>query len=754
MKVKYLLILAALLLGMDLHAQQPQTSTAPIFAANAKYTNGVAPGYWPTAGSGLTLNISAGTANCGGTIASYSGGTLTMSASSTNYVYLGSTANCAPVVSTTKWTTSDIPVATVVTSGSAITSITDDRTMFTSLVSSPTPSFVQHQQTGTNSLANGAWSYSTTMTLTAGSAVTIMLESDGLFSNALGVGSGSCSDNQGDTVTNLYLSPGNWTQINVYIVVNAHGGSTTITCSGTASGANFLEMSAVEWKNVASASVVDASNFANGNHSASNTSWTFPLTTTNASDLLLIGMDGGGICGAVPPSGFSTVLSPCTVASDGSNVGYFAGNVTTAGSYTPTVTAASGGSFGPSWVGFALALKATAPTSAYVQSFNGRQGIVVPSSGDYTCTMVTNCASQAAVQQESYIYAADTGVANAYAVTLSPAPAITAGSEVVFKATNANTGGSTLAVNGGTATAIYKNGNSTALASGDITAGQMITVKYDGTAWQMVAPGSGGGGGGMSNPMTTAGDMIVGGTSGTPTRVAAGTATNVWTSNGPGVAPTWQAPGSVSFQPSVLPVPPSSSSWTWVNQGTASVSNNGNALAMTVPDNSTANWRLLTISTAATPYSYAAYWSSVQFQSSSQATGTYLYDGTKILGLEILTTGSTTKTLRVLHCSDIHGTTCSVPYSISLLPSAAGAMNMPDALTGGMCSRWRNNGTTIYADISPDCANWTNIYSEAVGSFITPTRVGFGGISVIGGGSSLYVVASLRGWLQTSSAGL
>lgn len=51
--------------------------------------------------------------------------------------------------------------------------------------------------------------------------------------------------------------------------------------------------------------------------------------------------------------------------------------------------------------------------------------------------------------------------------------------------------------------------------------------------------------GSLTNPMTTIGDLIVGGTvSGgvaTPTRLAAGTATYVLTSNGPGVAPTYQA---------------------------------------------------------------------------------------------------------------------------------------------------------------------------------------------------------------------
>lgn len=67
-----------------------------------------------------------------------------------------------------------------------------------------------------------------------------------------------------------------------------------------------------------------------------------------------------------------------------------------------------------------------------------------------------------------------------------------------------------------------------------------IYYKYDGSAWGVF---SGGGGGGMTNPMTTQGDIIVGGASGAPTRLGAGTAGYVLTSNGPGLAPSYQAGG-------------------------------------------------------------------------------------------------------------------------------------------------------------------------------------------------------------------
>jgi hypothetical protein len=95
---------------------------------------------------------------------------------------------------------------------------------------------------------------------------------------------------------------------------------------------------------------------------------------------------------------------------------------------------------------------------------------------------LTNYATIAGVQEESYTAAADTGSANAYAVTLSPAPTVGAYSEIVFKAANANTGVSTVTVNG-TSYPLTKNG-SEPLVLGDISVGQIVTAKYDGTNFQ------------------------------------------------------------------------------------------------------------------------------------------------------------------------------------------------------------------------------------------------------------------------------
>lgn len=103
--------------------------------------------------------------------------------------------------------------------------------------------------------------------------------------------------------------------------------------------------------------------------------------------------------------------------------------------------------------------------------------------------MQDNLASQAGIQNQTYSYAADSGTANAYAITLAPVvTAYAAGQKFSFKALNSNTSVSTLNVNGLGTKTIKKTGGTADLASWDIVAGQIVEVVYDGTDFEMQTP--------------------------------------------------------------------------------------------------------------------------------------------------------------------------------------------------------------------------------------------------------------------------
>lgn len=92
-----------------------------------------------------------------------------------------------------------------------------------------------------------------------------------------------------------------------------------------------------------------------------------------------------------------------------------------------------------------------------------------------------------------------------YTATISPAITAYATSQRFFiKFTNANTGAATLNLNSLGAKSLVKNG-STALSAGDIAAGAILIVAYDGTNFQIVGKISSGGGGASDNYATASG---------------------------------------------------------------------------------------------------------------------------------------------------------------------------------------------------------------------------------------------------------
>lgn len=92
------------------------------------------------------------------------------------------------------------------------------------------------------------------------------------------------------------------------------------------------------------------------------------------------------------------------------------------------------------------------------------------------------------VQNSVWSYGADAGSTDAYAITLTPAvTAYATGQVFYFKVNTANTGASTLNVNGLGAIAIKKN-TSVDLDTGDLIVGSIIHVAYDGTNFQLQTP--------------------------------------------------------------------------------------------------------------------------------------------------------------------------------------------------------------------------------------------------------------------------
>jgi len=83
-------------------------------------------------------------------------------------------------------------------------------------------------------------------------------------------------------------------------------------------------------------------------------------------------------------------------------------------------------------------------------------------------------------------YAADTGAADAYAIALTPAlTAHVPGMPIMFKAVHANTGASTIAING-MATVPIKNTAGSDLSANAIKAGSLVMVIYDTINYQVM----------------------------------------------------------------------------------------------------------------------------------------------------------------------------------------------------------------------------------------------------------------------------
>ncbi|SHG92374.1 hypothetical protein [Bradyrhizobium erythrophlei] len=91
----------------------------------------------------------------------------------------------------------------------------------------------------------------------------------------------------------------------------------------------------------------------------------------------------------------------------------------------------------------------------------------------------------AGVQSGQWLYGTDTGGVNAMVANVTPVPTtLTPGMTVHIRAANSNTGATTFNLNGLGASAVHR-ANGAALSAGDINAGMVVELIWDGSSWQI-----------------------------------------------------------------------------------------------------------------------------------------------------------------------------------------------------------------------------------------------------------------------------
>lgn len=353
-------------------------------------------------------------------------------------------------------------------------------------------------------------------------------------------------------------------------------------------------------------------------------------------------------------------------------------------------------------------------------------------------TPALSTAAIEAIQNEAYQYAVDSGAANAYAVTLSVAPTLAAGTTIFMKAVNSNTGASTIAVNGGAAKSITKQGSSP-LTGGEITGGQVVLLTYDGVDFQLIGGTGGGGGSGTvtsvaltmptefsvsGSPVTSSGTLAVTKATQSPNLVYAGPA------SGSAAAPTFRALVSADlpaisagglFSPIISSVPTIAglSMPTAYNQsGTFTIADT--AMGVGMSDTTTGiKTEGIVGAYPATPFTATALFSTPVANTIANA-GIVIADTLvgKCVQNCVSVTGSSSMQVDVFNFS-APSTYNSTPYSLNLLVSPFVWLQLSD------------DGTTITFNMSYDGALWTPVASYArSGSWLGSTGYNYLGIFI------------------------
>jgi len=149
--------------------------------------------------------------------------------------------------------------------------------------------------------------------------------------------------------------------------------------------------------------------------------------------------------------------------------------------------------------------------------------------------------------------------------------------------------------------------------------------------------------------------------------------------------------------------------WTRVNFGTSTATLTNGELIFTGQPVNGDNWRMLTQATPSTPWTFLQVWlveANAQINS-----GMCIYDGTKVYAFMYQSSSTGLIVARYTNLTTFAATMGSLPGSTS-------------TQVGWYYTKIQDTGTNLVFSYSADGVNYIQLFSEAVGTFMTPTQVG------------------------------
>jgi hypothetical protein len=195
--------------------------------------------------------------------------------------------------------------------------------------------------------------------------------------------------------------------------------------------------------------------------------------------------------------------------------------------------------------------------------------------------------------------------------------------------------------------------------------------------------------------------------------------------------------GGGGFGPPISPTPPPAiSSFTWVNQGSATATNppGSSAIAIVAPTGGI-NYRMLVKASPATPYSIDAYFIFNLFCSNNQTGGLIFRESSsgKFTSFYIVNGPSFPGWLGI----DQNSNPNTPVTNLLRVPFATGSSSL--------FLRIGDDGTNRNYSVSTDGVNYTIVYTEVRTAYITADQIGFHAKSE---GGSIQAVVTLSSWLQ------